>query len=298
MNTNFFKQAIVTALAFSALTASSYVTAGNKFFRPLNVQIGADNNSVNNPFVQPQDPALSGGGRDQTMQFGDVLFGSWRDDLQIGGLGVDIMASGSGNDIVIGGIEHFNPSNRDRAFGGRGNDIFIWKPGDGSDLWNGGPGLDVVVFGVLGEDVNGVFEFKVSNDQQTAKVAIDPETNLPLVDVSGSPGFCDVIDKTFSENAKAELDALDLDHLVRFTLRNQADEFKNGEQATDNGLRVTLHLKDVEILVCTNRDGGKIEVIDLRRSPARLISNSVNAQELRPYIKNLKLRKRLEAMVF
>ena len=34
---------------------------------------GSDQNNIANPFVQPQDPALSGGGRDQSQQFGDVL---------------------------------------------------------------------------------------------------------------------------------------------------------------------------------------------------------------------------------
>ena len=150
MKTKFLKQTAVSVFAVSVLAASSASMATSNGFKKLNVQIGADNNSIENPLVQPQDPALSGGGRDQTLQFGDVIFGSRRDDLQIGGLGTDILAGGRGDDVIIGGIEHFNPLNRDRAFGGLGNDIFIWKPGDGSDLWNGGPGLDVVVFGLIG----------------------------------------------------------------------------------------------------------------------------------------------------
>ncbi len=293
-----FKLAVVSVVAISALAVSSASIANSNFYKKLRTQIGADNNSIQNPFVQPQDPALSGGGRDQTMQFGDVIFGTRRDDLQIGGLGTDIFAGGGGNDVIIGGVEHFNPSNRDRAFGGRGNDIFIWKPGDGSDLWNGGPGLDVVVFGVIGEVVDGNVEFKVLNDQLTGEVAIDPITYLPLVDVSNSPGFCDVIDDSYSPEAKAELDVLNLDHLVRFSLRKQANEFETEVQNTDNGLRVTLHLKSVEILVCTNRDGGQIEVVDLTSTPPRVIANGVSVRELRPYIRSLRLRKRLEGMIF
>jgi hypothetical protein len=298
MNSKLFKHSVISVIAISAIAVSSVSMARPNFFGKLHTQIGADNNSIENPFIQPQDPALSGGNRDQTMQFGDIIFGSRRDDLQIGGLGTDILVGGGGNDVIIGGVEHFNPSNRDRAFGGFGNDIFIWKPGDGSDLWNGGPGLDVVVFGLIGEVVDGNVEFKVFKDQKTGEVAIDPTTNLPLVDVSSSPGFCDVIDDSFSAEAKAELDALNLDHLVRFSLRKQADEFATGVQNTDNGLRVTLHLKSVEILVCTNRDGGQIEVIDLTSTPPRVIANDVSVRELRPYIRSLRLRKRLEAMIF
>ncbi len=293
-----FKLAVVSVVAISVLVISSASIANSRFHKKLRTQIGADNNSIQNPFVQPQDPALSGGGRDQTMQFGDVIFGSKRDDLLIGGLGTDVLIGGRGSDVIIGGVEHFNPSNRDRAFGGRGNDIFIWKPGDGSDLWNGGRGLDVVVFGVIGEVVDGNVEFKVLNDQQAGEIAIDPTTYLPLVDVSNSPGFCDVIDDSSSPEAQAELDALNLDHLVRFSLRKQANEFETEVQNTDNGLRVTLHLKNVEILVCTNRDGGQIEVIDLTSTPPRVIANGVSVRELRPYIRNLRLRKRLEAMIF
>ncbi|MCP5116410.1 MAG: hypothetical protein GY953_36735 [bacterium] len=105
----------------------------------VNTQIGADNNSVNNPFVQPPDPALSGGGRDQTMQFGDVLTGTSLTDLLIGRLGVDLLFGRSGADVIVGGTEHFNPQNRDRAFGGPGQDAFRWSPGDGSDRFDGSP---------------------------------------------------------------------------------------------------------------------------------------------------------------
>ena len=178
------------------------------------------------------------------------------------------------------------------------NDIFIWKPGDGSDLWDGGRGHDVVIFGLIGEVVDGNVEFGVSMNQQTAEVAIDPATSLPQVDVSNSPGFCDVIDASFSADAADELAALDLDHLVRFTIRGIANAFERGDQNVDNGLRVTLHLKDVETLICTSRDGGQIDVVDLTSTPPILIANGVSQQELNSIIKSRRLRQRLEAMVF
>ena len=300
MKTKLIKQTVVSIVAVTALAASS-VSMARSFSRNqggINTIIGADNNSRENPFIQPQDPALSGGDRDQSLQFGDILVGSRRDNLMIGGLGPDVIIGGPRSDVIIGGIEHFNPSNRDRAYGGWGNDIFIWKPGDGSDLFMGGPGHDVVVFGLIGEAVDGNVEFKVLKDQKTAEVALDPTSKLPRVDVTNSPGFCNVIDKSSSPEAKDELKALGLKHLVRFSLRGIANDFEAGVQNEDNGLRVTLHLNSVETLVCTNRDGGQIEVFDLTSTPARLVASGVSSQELRKQIRSKRLRQRLEQIVF
>ncbi len=236
------------------------------------VEVGSDTNSTANAFVQPQDPALSGGGRDQTQQFGDVLRGDAGaganfDDLLIGRLGVDVLLGGLDDDVLLGGTEHFNPQNRDRAFGEEGDDVFVWSPGDGSDFFDGGSGTDALVLGLMGEIENGQLVFRVSTDQQAGDVFVDPATGLPQVDVTNSPGFCEVVDDSTDANSAAELDALGLDHLVRFSIRGIRDAFEAGQQTTDNGLRVTLHLKDVEILVCTGRDGGVIEAFSLVTSP-------------------------------
>lgn len=298
MKTSTVKNTLRSIVAVSVLATSSTAMAGSYHHKNIRTQIGADNNSIENPFLQPQDSALSGGGRDQTMQFGDVIFGTNRDDLLIGGLGTDVLVGGRGNDVILGGVEHFNPFNRDRAFGGSGNDIFIWKPGDGSDTWNGGRGHDVVVLGLVGEVVDGHDVFAVINDKKTAELALNPYTNLPLVDVTNSPGFCDVVDASSSHDAADELEALGVDRLVRFSIRGIADAFDRGDQDADNGLRVTLHLTGVETLVCTSRDGGQIEVIDLRSVPARVIAHGVSRDELKSQIRSYRLRKRLEGIVF
>ncbi|MFK7955470.1 MAG: calcium-binding protein [Lysobacterales bacterium] len=269
---------------------SYYGNTDYRWFGIDSVQEGADINATDNPFVQPQDPALAGGGRDQTLQFGDVLRGNKRDNLIIGGLGTDVLLGNRGNDVLIGGLEHFNPSNRDRAFGGAGSDIFVWKPGDGSDFFDGGRGHDVMVFGVVGEE--GEDEdapvFAVSNDQVAGQVFLDPSTGLPQVNVSGSPGFCEIIDASSSDDADAQLEALDLDTLVQFSIRGVRNAFEAGDQATDNGLRVTLHLDRVETLVCTSRDGGAIEVFDLTQSPAKQISlHDIPSRKTRARLKEM-----------
>jgi len=270
------------------LTLAGLVALGSVAASAQVTKIGSDLNSTLNPLVQPLDPALAGGGIDQTMQFGDLLKGQAFDDLLIGRLGTDLISGGDGDDVMVGGVEHFNPSNRDRAFGGNGSDTFVWKPGDGSDLFFGGSGEDAIVFGLIGEVVDGATEFAVVDDQLAGEVFINPHTGLPEVDLTNSPGFCEIIDGTDSADA-AELDALGLDHLVRFALRAVRDDFENGVQDTDNGVRVTLHLNSVEVLVCTNRAGGEILYYDLTTQPATLIDPSEIGSALRA---------KLDAMIF
>ncbi|MFK8083467.1 MAG: calcium-binding protein [Granulosicoccus sp.] len=257
--------------------------------RDINLIQGLDNNSSRNPFVQPQDSALSGGGRDQSLEFGDVLFGTWQDDVINGRLGPDVIVGGGRDDVLLGGVEHFTANNRDRAFGGAGSDMFIWKPGDGSDFFDGGRGQDAVVFGVTGELDDGEAKFQVVNNGQAGVLFIDPDTQLPKVDVTNSPGFCEIIDAGSTVDAAEELAQLGIDHLVRFSIRGVRDAFEAGSQSNDNGVRVTLHLKDVEVLVCTSRHGGEIEVFDLTVTPAKPISS----RHLRH-----RLKKRLEDIVF
>ena len=253
-----------------------------KIFTPY---IGTDLNSKSSSFLSfnPQGP---GGAPNQSLRGGDVLIGGHQqDDILIGGLGVDILVGYSGDDILIGGTEDFNSSvdgdakgadNRDRAFGNEGNDVFIWAPGDGSDFFDGGEGIDVLVFGILGEkqDSDGSTEgapfFNVNPPSKTGSQDFDgiflDEQNQPVVSVSTSPGFCSLIDAV--EHAE-HFEVLDIDQVIRFSLRGVANAFDGGEQSEDDGLRVAVSAKDVEFLVCTERNvvegGGEtnIQVLDL-----------------------------------
>ena len=233
------------------------------------------------------NPGGPGGSSNQSLRAGDVLQGNASDDVLIGGLGVDLLLGSDGDDILIGGTEDFNANvngdgfnadNRDRALGGNGDDVFIWAPGDGSDFFDGGNGTDVVVFGVLGEarddDGNtvGAPFFSVNppgtpGSQDFDGIFLNATDNTPVVSVSTSPGFCSVIDQVGSSR---ELALLNIDKVVRFSLRGIANSFDSSAQTDDDGLRVAVSLKNTEFLVCTKRDviagGGddNIEVIDLR----------------------------------
>ena len=250
---------------------------------------GTDQNSVTSALLSlnAQGP---GGSPNQSLRGGDVLQGAETDDVLIGGLGIDILLGGDGDDVLIGGTEDFNSSvdgddrgsdNRDRGFGGNGDDAFIWAPGDGSDFFDGGDGIDAVIFAVVGEqrDSDGSTEgapfFNVNPPGSEGSadfdgIFLDTDTNLPAARASNSPGFCTALDTTTNET---ELAALELDHLVRFSLRAIANDFDAGVRTDDDGLRVAISLRNTEFLVCTRRDfiadngAENIEVLDLTTSP-------------------------------
>lgn len=261
---------------------------------PRIVLEGSDLNNIGSPLLS-LNPDGPGGSPNQSLRSGDVLNGGTEDNVLIGALGVDVLLGGDGDDVMIGGTEDFNSSvdgdglgsdNRDRAFGGNGDDLFIWAPGDGSDFYDGGPGIDVVAFGVIGEqrdnnsNTEGAPFFNVSPPGTDGSlnfdgIYLDPVTYLPTLSVSTSPGFCTVLDTSTNPS---ELAALSLDHLVRFSLRGIANAFDAGERTDDDGLRVGLSLRDVEYVVCTKRevvDGAginNIEVLDITTEPPTLAS--------------------------
>jgi len=260
------------------------------------VLLGNDKNNIGSSLLS-LNPDGPGGSPNQSLRSGDVLQGGPADNVLIGGLGVDVLMGGYGDDVMIGGTEDFNANvdgdglgsdNRDRAFGGYGDDIFIWAPGDGSDFYDGGPGTDVVAFGILGElqdsasNTSGAPFFNVnppgsSGSQDFDGIFLDPNTYLPTLSVSTSPGFCSVLD---TSTHPSEMAALSLDHLVRFSLRGIANAFDAGERTDDDGLRVSLSLRDVEYLVCTRRevvDGAgidNIDVLDISTYPPTIASLS------------------------
>lgn len=243
--------------------------------------INGANNTINQLYSGNRG---TNGGGDQSLQFGDQLYGTPNNDVIIGGLGIDVLFGFDGDDVLIGGTEDFNPFNRDRAFGNLGDDVFIWTPGDGNDFFDGGEGIDVLIIGLVGESRNnegnteGAPFFNVSPPNQPGSqdfdgIFIEPSTDLPVVNVLG-PGFCDIVDR-----GTEGMDALNIDHLVRFILRNPANAFDEALAADpnidpdslDTGLRVAIHLANTEFLVCASRSG-ELEVFDLRQSPAERVS--------------------------
>ncbi|TQV82799.1 hypothetical protein FLL46_23810 [Aliikangiella coralliicola] len=78
------------------------------------------------------------------------------------------------------------------------------------------------------------------------------------------------------------MEELGLEHLIRFVLRGPRANFEsevaadpNLDPATlDDGLRVAIHLKNVEFLVCTGKTAGTQQIFDLRQVPAQEVDAS------------------------
>src|SRR5690606_33613921 len=128
-----------------------------------------------------------------------------------------------------------------------GDDVFVWSPGDGSDFFDGGEGIVVLVLGVLGEQQDNIGStegapfFNVSPPNRPGSQVFDgiflDSNNQPVVNVSTSPGFCSVL---AAGDYPEEFALLDLDHIVRFSLRAFANDFDAGLREDDDGLRVAI----------------------------------------------------------
>jgi hypothetical protein len=200
------------------------------------VLIGADNDNVTNPIIQPAGVVAN-----QSLNNTDVLAGKGGNDVLVGLLGSDVLSGGPGNDILIGGPEQFTTPNSDILVGDEGDDISIWAPGDGSDLFIGGDGTDLEIFGVIDRDANNV---------PTSGGPAPGFAGVPSVNVSGSPGFC-----TLERSADRSYD-----FLVRFFVR------------ATGAMAVTVRLVGVEQVICTSTAGGQITFADLTSANPQFVN--------------------------
>lgn len=228
------------------------------------------------------------GGSDQSLQFGDTVTGTVNNDLLVGAIGIDILLADAGDDIIIGGTEDFNPLNRDRAFGQDGDDSFLWAPGDGNDFFDGGDGQDVLFMTLVGENQNAAGETEGAPFFAVTPPNVDGSGNfdgifevsegVPVLNVAGGPGFCELVEK--DDANQVGLEELELDHLVRFVLRGPRAAFDAADptidpNTLDSGLRVAVHLKNVEFLVCGTQEAGGVQILDLRTVPAQEVDVSI-----------------------
>ena len=102
---------------------------------------GNDNLSLNETNGALPNANIFGGNGNDIITGGsgnDQLFGQAGDDTLLGKGGVDLLFGGDGNDILTGG------TGDDQVFGQGGDDRMIWNPGEGTDLNEGGDGIDTV----------------------------------------------------------------------------------------------------------------------------------------------------------
>ncbi len=102
----------------------------------------------------------------------DTIVGSPQADSLYGGAGNDVIVGGAGNDFEYGeeGNDTFgnltltpdgnaDDAGADQAFGGEGFDNFVWEPGDGADINNGG-GDAADIFRFFGNAAANVFTLR------------------------------------------------------------------------------------------------------------------------------------------
>ena len=100
----------------------------------------------------------------------DQLFGQAGNDILLGKGGDDLLFGGAGNDVLTGG------TGNDQVFGEAGNDRMIWNPGDGSDLFEGGDGIDTAEV----NGGNGAETFTITaNGTRVRFDRVDPGPVLP-----------------------------------------------------------------------------------------------------------------------
>jgi hypothetical protein len=224
---------ITTALALGlALQAGSIYAATLVGTSRSDVLIGRDDDNQNDREIQPESVTLN-----QSLNNADTLIGGRGDDVLIGMRGSDVLLGGFGDDILIGGIERGSQPNSDIQFGEAGNDTAIWQGGDGSDLFDGGPGpRDALVFGTI-DAVDDVPTLSPVDGKHA-------RTGLPTANVSGQGGFCTL-------EAVAKPDERGFEFLVRF--------FSKASKA----LLVTVRVHDVEQVFCTAENSAAITFADL-----------------------------------
>jgi Ca2+-binding RTX toxin-like protein len=229
------KTRIATALALSlALHVSTIQAAQLVGSGRSDILIGLDDDNQNDPEIQP--PGVTA---NQSLNNTDALIGGRGDDILIGMLGSDVLLGGPGDDVMIGGIERGAQPNSDIQIGDTGNDIAIWQGGDGSDLFDGGPGpRDALVFGTIDRD-------PVTNVPILSPVdGRHSETGLPTANVTGQGGFCTL-------EAVQDPAARGFQFLVRFFSK------------ANGNLLVTVRTRDVEQVFCTGQNAAVATFADL-----------------------------------
>lgn len=230
------------------------------------IYAGDGNDIVNllGVIVDPADPTIYGGDGD------DTIIGSPNPDLIFGGRGADILIGAGDNDDIYGeeGNDRFgeplagdplaNDPGNDLFDGGEGSDLFVWDPGDGSDIIEGGGGNnDVLAFhGGAGAEAFNLFADTVTPTRMqlfrsTGTIRIDT-ADLEEVDIVANGGI-DTVDIGTSDTGV-------LSDLSTTALRD-VDVILNGDGAADT---VTVQGRALDDNMLTSFSAGFIRTAGLK----------------------------------
>jgi hypothetical protein len=146
-------------------------------------------------------------------------------------------------------------------FGGPGNDVNLWAPGDGSETFVGGPALDALVFG--GTDRDAVPDPQTGVRLPTLLLGVEgfPQ-GIPTANVSDLPQHYTVEPSPLPG----------YDHLVRF-------------RGPTGNIIVTVRVRDVEQFFCPSEEGAGIAFADLTApSPAFVDVSQAEVETLNPLV--------------
>jgi hypothetical protein len=146
-------------------------------------------------------------------------------------------------------------------FGDSGNDVNLWAPGDGSEAFIGGPGLDAIIFGATDREATPDPRTGVRLPTLMLGVAGFPQ-GIPTADVSGLLQHCTV--------ERSPLRGYD--YLVRF-------------RGAAGNIIVTVELSGVEQVFCPSQGGAGIAFADLTLArPVFLDISQQEAEILNPLV--------------
>lgn len=225
---------VATLVATAAIAAGLSLPSASATVEPgtpaKDVHIGLDNDNASNTFIQP-----AGVTAPQHMDNSDLLFGRGQDDLLFGGLGSDTLLGQEGSDILVGGPDLGRAPSSDTLVGDIGDDIGIWSPGDGNDVFAADEGSDTMIFGPLVTGPNG-------------KPLLQRQLNrtIPRVTLAGHPSYgCTLVKVPPAQQ-------LGVQYLVRFTV--------------GSAIVATVRLKDVERVICPAAAPGSARTADLTQT--------------------------------
>lgn len=242
----------VTAVGSDTLTLGTTSVTLRSVDRLTLQTLGGNDDLVLTGFTAASVIVQAGDGDDTVVGTGgsDLIFGGSGDDILVGGDGDDFEYGEDGNDIfgnldpMIGnGIA--DDAGNDDLFGGDGIDRFVWEPGDGTDLINGGDdGADILrVFGTAGTADN--FTVQSAFLPTHLNVVLGSET----VDAHGVEQLL-VIGQTGDDTVTInDLSATEIEHVSVSVSGGDADVvIVNGRAANDNLLISTPTAGEVNIV--------------------------------------------------
>jgi hypothetical protein len=202
-------------------------------FRAIDIAAGNGDDTVridqvNGAFTATEATRIDGGNGDDTL---------------IGGSGAEVFLGGNGDDFVDGN------GGVDSAFLGRGNDVFVWDPGDASDIVEGDRGSDTLVFnGAAGSEAFAATADggRVLFTRNLGNIVMDLD-NVELIDVRALGGTDTV---TVNDVSGTDLDRVDVDLAAAL----------GGSTADGQADTVTVAATKGDDSIAVDADGAAVEV--------------------------------------